>query len=216
MHWEFKPNDPQLLWRELVIQAQRIDFNGADLSCEQARWIPRATNWGYLFSNGFRRAPVGGRSAIPSPADFELKVTKKDPATAYSICPRNDLRPGTGGFPMDTWVVLQAPDTLALHLTPQVLLILARRPAGATPHASFACSKATTPTEKKICSDYALAAWDRSVAAAWRAAVDGSPEQEQRLRQEQKEWLRKRDACGANADCLRSEMAGRVSTLTRE
>jgi uncharacterized protein len=73
--------------------------------------------------------------------------------------------------------------------------------------------KATTPTEKSICADLALAAWDRSAALAFREASERSASED--LLADQKAWLKERDACGDKRACLEERMIVRVGELVR-
>jgi len=105
---------------------------------------------------------------------------------------------------------------LALHYDNQVLLLFQRRPPGSKPTASFDCAKAASSTERTICASFDLASWDRSVAQAWRAALDRRPQKQAHFRKTQKEWLHARDACGYKADCLDDLQWRRVDELTQE
>jgi uncharacterized protein len=116
----------------------------------------------------------------------------------------------------DKWIALQDKDTLAMHYSNQVLLILRRRSADAKPRASFPCEKAGTPTEKAICASFQLAGWDRSVSAAWHAALERAPEKQAKLHGDQKEWLRKQDACGSSVACIDDLLWRRVDALVQE
>ena len=214
MHWDYRPNDPQLMGRELVIDAGTVRFNGRNWSCKQSVWTPRSTTWGSLIAKAFARPVGGGRPATPTPSDFNLKFPKAGAVTAYPLCSGSDANPDAV-FPHGQWVAVKGPNTLAFRMEGPALLILTRRPAGAKPRASFPCGKATTPTEKAICGDFALAAWDRSVAAAWREAMNSPAKNQDELSASQKEWLRQRDACGTDVACLAAEMFQRVNALTR-
>lgn len=86
--------------------------------------------------------------------------------------------------------------------------------AGAAAAPSFDCARASTPTEHAICGAPALAALDRALADAYRAARTGAGEAERaRIRAEQIAWLGRRDACGADAACLEARMAARLAAL---
>lgn len=87
--------------------------------------------------------------------------------------------------------------------------------------AGFPCSKAATPTEKAICADPALSALDERLSASYRAALDrlsgASPEEGvagAAVKADQRAWLRERDACGADAPCLRRAYEGRGAVLS--
>lgn len=209
MHWAFRPDDPQLLGRELVVEPERVRLGAGSLDCKPG-WKAQPSTWGALIGKGFPRPSGGGRSKTPTPVDFGLSLPAKGAVTAYSTCS------GGAAFPQDRWVALTDADTLALHYDNQVLLILKRRPATAAPRASFACARAGTATEKAICASHTLAGWDRSVAAAYEQALERRPDDATRIQPEQQEWLRKRNACGADTKCLQDQMVERVSMLVQE
>jgi len=83
--------------------------------------------------------------------------------------------------------------------------------AGAQP--SFDCSKAATPSEKAICADAELARIDRAIAAAFRQLKAELASQIETLAEEQTEFLKARDACGAEQACLARTMESRRSAL---
>jgi hypothetical protein len=211
-HWEFKPDDPQLMGRELAIDGERIHFDtGHQISCKPANWLKHSTDWKSLFGVSLFRSPSSGR-AEPTPADYGFKVLPgQRPVIAYSFC--TPARAGNR-WVMGPWLVAFGSNRIMLHLDNQTMLVLARRPPDATPRASFACSKAASPTEKAICGSFTLAGWDRSVALAWRYATENGADPA--LREEQKEWLRTRDACGADATCLEKQMRDRAADLSRQ
>jgi uncharacterized protein YecT (DUF1311 family) len=216
LHWEFKPDDPQLLGRTLLIDGGRVRFeDGKEIGCKQSAWPVRRTTWGFLFAKGFVRPEEGGRSPAPLPEDFALRVAKTEPATTYSLCPSTGKR--ASRFPRDNWVAVRGSDQLALHYDNQVLLLLRRRAPGAKPAPSFDCGKAETATEKAICGSFELASWDRSVALAFRRALERqTPQKQAELRQGQKDWLRKRDACGDKSECIDDQQWQRVSELVQQ
>ncbi|WP_281968347.1 peptidoglycan-binding protein [Roseovarius nanhaiticus] len=72
------------------------------------------------------------------------------------------------------------------------------------PGPSFDCRRAQTPTEIAICANPSLAALDRAVARAWKSS--GRPA-------DQSAWLRSRDACRDDAECLTHSMRVRVHAL---
>jgi len=215
MHWGTRPDDPQLLGRELQIQPGTIHFTADETPCQQAEWKAQTLPWAKLFTKSFSRAPGGGRSTHPQPADFGLKVPGSAKATFYQLCPVPDVRPADL-WQYRRWIAQIEPDVLVMHYNNQVLLTLRRRPPNAKPRASFDCLKASTPTETTICGSHELAGWDRSVAAAFKAALARSPEKAGELRDNQKAWLKKRDACGAKADCVDEVLWRRVDELAQK
>jgi uncharacterized protein YecT (DUF1311 family) len=208
VHWGMRPDDPRLLGRTLVMNGDRVQFaHGKKLGCTQSAWSPTKTTWGSLIAKGFAASPTGDRRGIPTPANFELKVRRTDTATAYVLCPSADTK-----FPKGYWVATQG-DELVLRYGGQVMLILKRRPLDAKPSPSFDCAKAKTPTEKAICGDFDLAGLDRSVAKAYRDAVQSQAAAAAELRKSQAEWLKERDACASKTDCIYNLEWARVEEL---
>ena len=82
---------------------------------------------------------------------------------------------------------------------------------GAPIQASFDCAKASTSTERLICSDAGLAEMDRELAASYKAARARSVDKVA-LQNDQNRWRTNvRDAC-RNVECL----TGQIDTRTRE
>lgn len=213
--WTWRPDDPRLLGRELVIAADSLQFDGDSARCDAPRWTPQPTTWSALLRDSFPRPPAPGRAAAPRPADLGLAVNAGD--TLNLQVPA--CQPDAGGrttAPWDaTWLVQTGPDRLLLRHG-QALLHLARRAASTTPRASFSCAAAASASEKTLCGNVALAAWDRSVAQAWRDARARRNDDSARLQAEQRAWLQQRNACGADAGCLHDRMQERVETLVQD
>ncbi|MGA0604312.1 lysozyme inhibitor LprI family protein [Caulobacter sp. KR2-114] len=82
--------------------------------------------------------------------------------------------------------------------------------AGAAPQASFDCARAGTPTEKAICGDAGLATLDLALSQAYQARLRREPD----LRQQQRGWLRARDAgCGADRPCMKAFIRARLDWM---
>lgn len=95
-------------------------------------------------------------------------------------------------------------------LAAALLLALALPARGA----SFDCTRAKRPVEKMICADAQLSRQDEALAAAYQAAVAASAAAPGE-RDEQRRWLRQRDAC-PDAACLSDAYASRVGALERQ
>jgi len=94
--------------------------------------------------------------------------------------------------------------------------IAAQAAGAATP--SFDCARATTWSEKSICTDEGLAMLDREMATAFSARQEtaGDIGREQ-LRVDQRAWLETREQCRSEADpigCLTSRYRSRIRQLT--
>jgi uncharacterized protein len=96
------------------------------------------------------------------------------------------------------------------------VLLLQRRDPGSAINASFTCSKAHSIVEHAICASPTLAGYDRSVAAAWHRALSLAGDDADAVKQARVDWLRGRDACGANAECLVQAMRERVDQLMQQ
>jgi uncharacterized protein len=78
--------------------------------------------------------------------------------------------------------------------------------------ASFDCAKVVTTTEKLICGDPQLSQLDGQLAQAYRRALEGAVDPD-KLRAEQRAWLRtEREACRDDA-CLKTVYAQRLAAL---
>jgi uncharacterized protein len=94
-----------------------------------------------------------------------------------------------------------------------LLLLLAACSAPAAA-ASFDCTRAAAPDERKICADRSLN--DRDVRLAVLFALDqrflpmGGRDA---LRRDQSEWLQARRRCGANRTCLIRRYDARIAAL---
>jgi uncharacterized protein YecT (DUF1311 family) len=214
-HWLYRPDDPRLLGRELSIDGERVRFNYRTDDCKPAGWKTRNTSWGQLLAESFRRPESAELPRSPKPSDFGSKLAGSAPVAVQSLkCIRSDPK---GPVPWaDAWFVLQGRDTLAMRLDGSALLMLARRTAGEKPKASFDCARATSPTEKTLCSQTGLAGLDRSVDAAWQGALERQPGDWSRLHDEQTAWLVTRDRCGTDAACLEEQLLQRIDQLVQE
>jgi uncharacterized protein YecT (DUF1311 family) len=78
--------------------------------------------------------------------------------------------------------------------------------------ASFDCGKAASKIEKLICSTPATADADKRLASVYRAAAAKTSDQTA-LRQQQREWLKDRNAC-SDAACLLKTTEARIQALS--
>jgi uncharacterized protein len=88
--------------------------------------------------------------------------------------------------------------------------------AGPGQAASFDCAKAATPTEHAICDNPQLSHLDDQMAGMYYTLIsNGSLTQAQvnQVKNEQVNWLAKRNACGANYNCLISAYTDQIMYL---
>jgi uncharacterized protein len=64
-----------------------------------------------------------------------------------------------------------------------------------------------------IITSFELAGWDRSVADAYSQALKGNAATQDKIRAEQNDWLRKRDACGDKTERIDDLLWRRVDDL---
>lgn len=80
--------------------------------------------------------------------------------------------------------------------------------------ASFACSEAISIVERLICSDSVLSNLDDKLAHEYNTARKNTRDL-QSLRDSQRTWLQKRNACGSNASCIAYAYNERISQLSK-
>src|SRR4051812_19715595 len=173
MHWLYKPDDPRLLGRELMIGAQALTFNDGSEPCRQPVFNSRQIGFAALLAESFGRPPGPGRSTKPVLADFDLPAALNKSVGALTVRCRDAVDGGSGQPWNETWFVAAAPDRLLMRIDTTALLTLSRRPPNAVPKPSFACSAATSPTELQLCGSVPLAGLDRSLAIAFKRKLDG-------------------------------------------
>ncbi len=91
----------------------------------------------------------------------------------------------------------------------------ARMAQGRSPASpSFSCRGRLNRTELRICENPTLAGLDRKIASiySWlRGRL--SPSERRGLRNDQRQWLRQRDRCGADDTCIERELYDRMAYL---
>jgi len=201
-HWKHRPEDPSLIGRELVIGAEQVRFaDFRETHCEPASWKRESWTWKNLVDNVFL-----GPKSTATPADWRVKAPAKGKMVVHVPCGQSET------WQRASWLVTVGPDLAIMELDPETVLFLARRKSDAKPKPSFSCAKASTASEKAICDSFVLSAWDRSVALAWQKAQEAGINDSI---DEQKAWLKTRDACAADAVCLEAAMKQRANKLSR-
>jgi uncharacterized protein len=80
--------------------------------------------------------------------------------------------------------------------------------------ASFNCARASTSTEKAICSDKELSTFDDQVSALYKAGLARETvDAAEQLRISQRAWLKTRNAC-LDVSCLQQTYRGRLAFLS--
>ena len=78
--------------------------------------------------------------------------------------------------------------------------------------ASFDCVKASSPAEKTVCAHADLSTLDSDLNAAYNTALSAAATPTT-LRDTQRSWIKQRDACGTNVDCLQHVYNERLERL---
>ncbi|NVZ69293.1 lysozyme inhibitor LprI family protein [Pseudomonas costantinii] len=82
--------------------------------------------------------------------------------------------------------------------------------------ASFDCKKATTPVEKALCGNVELSRLDTLLDEHYRRALgklQGVPREA--LRNDQRAWLKTRNACGSDINCLQPVLSQRLVEVAK-
>jgi len=79
--------------------------------------------------------------------------------------------------------------------------------------ASFDCAKASTNVEKLICANPELSKLDEDLNKVYSLAIEGSSDPSM-LKQEQRDWLKKRNKCNAE-ECLIASYSERIALLNQ-
>ena len=211
-HWAWFPDDPRLLGRALEISAAGIALDDDSRACTQPALSDLAPGRLQDFiGQRFPRPAHFDTPVAPTLHDFGLDLPDAAVAPVQIRC-MPDASPWNGA-----WLVqLSGGRLLTNYDNGGYVLLLQRREPGAAIRASFACSKAHSAVEQAICASPTLAGYDRSVAAAYRRALGRAGDDAGAVKQAQLEWLRSRDACGADAACLGQAMRERVEQLMQQ
>jgi uncharacterized protein len=86
--------------------------------------------------------------------------------------------------------------------------------ASASEYAPLNCAQAKSATEKTICSNYALGQLEARMATLYGIATSlVAMGRRGAIKDEQREWLKKREACGARVACLTDIYDTRIRAL---
>jgi len=99
----------------------------------------------------------------------------------------------------------------AISLAVQVCLTLSANSAEYSP---LNCAKADTEAQKVICSDYSLGQQEARMATLYAMATSlVAMGQRGNIQDEQRAFLKERDACGSNVNCIRNIYGNRIRQL---
>ena len=215
-------NDPRLVGRIMTIEPDRLAI-AYDEACPQVRRTLLRTTIRVFLSNHLSKPDPRRHPARSLWSDPDLKRAPTGPVdiVRYECTGTGRMTdPSAGqewstafGFPL-------AVSRRALSWSVDLILVLEPLSSASAIRPSFACSRTHSLSELTICRDPALAGLDRSVTEAYRLARDGGGpdgfapvKPTAALVQSQQRWLRTRDACGTDRQCLAGRMMARTGAL---
>lgn len=210
-HWQYFPDDPRLLGRELVVSDASITINDDSRDCQAAvsKPLPSGSLQQFI-GQRFPRPESLDTPTHPTLADFDLKLSDTAVSPIGTVC-TPDNSPWNGAW----WIQLSPDQALTNYDNSGYVLVLQRREANQPVKPSFSCSKAAGAAEQTICSSAALAGYDRSVTAAYHRATATSDDKAS-LKQEQMDWIKARNLCAKDEACLQKSMHDRVDQLMQQ
>lgn len=104
------------------------------------------------------------------------------------------------------------PPTLFRFNTRCALLLALLASAAATHASSFDCTSAASPSEKAICADPYTSKLDQKLAKVWRSTL-AKVVDPKALKADQRQWLKQRNRCSDQIDCLRQQYLMRITEL---
>jgi uncharacterized protein len=111
-------------------------------------------------------------------------------------------------------IVMRQVPNLALFLTLLTLCIVAALPTRAADYAPLNCAAARSPTERTICGIYALGQLEARMATLyeWTTSLVAMGQRGD-IQDAQRDFIRRREACGDKAACIRSAYDARIVQL---
>lgn len=105
---------------------------------------------------------------------------------------------------------------LRMTLIASILAASALTPASAADYAPLNCARASSAGEKAICRDYALGQLEARMATLYQWATSFvAMGQRGDIEDNQRAFLKTREACGADLRCLRQAYDTRIAQLQR-
>lgn len=211
-HWQYFPDDPRLLGRQLVVDDAGIRLDDGSSACGAPAFtaLP-ADRLQRFIGDRFSRPESFDTPTQPTLADFGIRVGDAEVSPLQVRC-TSDGSPWNGA-----WLVTASGDRLLTNYDGSGYVLVLRKVESQAPiRASFACAKAQSAAERTICASATLAGYDRSVSAAYRFALQRAGDDAAVLRQAQRQWMGSRDACGTDVHCLTESMRDRTDELMQQ
>ncbi|ADP10154.1 hypothetical protein EJP617_04730 [Erwinia sp. Ejp617] len=209
------PEDPNLVGRTVNFKDSLIKGGGVIQGCQ----FPTFTKKSPLLLDSLVALTAGEEPNDKAAKEYDLPLAGNTKVTPYLISCKSGFL-GPRGQEIGNWLIKYDDDKILTNWFNQTYLLLEKLPAKVTPTPSFDCKKATSKTEKAICSDYELSSWDRSVTLAYSISEQyikgigiNVKKELEALKLSQRNWLKGRDSCGDNTQCISDKMQSRVSVL---
>lgn len=209
----YQLNDDRLVGRTIVFDKSQIISNLPEkINCQLPTYSSSEKTLDSLIHDAM------GDADSANAKSYELDIKGDKIVTVINTtCGKGSF--GGGDTDKNSWIALTGNHEMIVNWYDGSILTLSPLSNGATPEPSFSCSKAQSSSEKAICSDYELSSYDKSVNNSWKSAKEGavSVGNNQQLKEiinSQKEWLKKRNACGSDKECLKNVMVNRLNVLS--
>jgi uncharacterized protein YecT (DUF1311 family) len=217
-HWGYEPDDPRVLGRILVLGADgSIDFNLGREACARVEWRSEGqTMLSTLVAKTYSRPARKDLKRSPSLEDFGLHLADRSVAPWRAVCPAAGSAKAPAILWANAWFVRLDGQQLAVGYQSNLLLILTRAQIAPPYRPSFACTGALNVTEAAICNSLSLAGLDRSVHAAYQRSLKRRAEEKSAVIEEQRQWIKARNQCGADSGCIEDRMSERIELLMQD
>lgn len=209
----YQSNDDRLVGRFISFDTNSITSNLPEtINCQQPLYKSTTSSIDSLI----HEAMGGADSASAKAYDLEVDGKKNIPVLNLS-CHVGSF--GGGDTGKNSWIGFPDNKKMLVNWFDGTILTLVPVSSNAKPEPSFSCAKAYTPTEKIICSDYNLSSFDKSVNKAWKSAQHGAisvgnQALEEKIKKSQKAWIKKRNSCETDKECLNKSMVERLNVLS--
>lgn len=210
LHYQY--NDDRLVGRAIHFnQKDIVSTLPEEINCQQPQYKESIAP-----IDDFIKSTMGEADSA-SAKSYELDINGKERVTVLTpICQKGNFGGADTG---ENSKIVLLKNKIFINWYDGIILMLIPLDPRVKPDPSFSCSKAKTPSEKTICSDYDLSSYDRSINNAWKEAKDSAvslddKELTEKLLSTQKEWLNKRNACGDDKVCLKNNMVVRLQEIS--
>ncbi|WP_312283012.1 MULTISPECIES: lysozyme inhibitor LprI family protein [Pseudescherichia] len=212
-------NDPHYIGRKVVINRENINGNlDNSVNCSYPNYqLNKTISLDKLLESTSGKRHVAPQN--PKAEDYGLKAQNVLPVSI--VCKEGKF--GPKGEDIGNWVALLERNTLITNWYDNSYLVMKRIQINEKISPSFSCHASLNPTEKAICSNNELASWDNSVNQAYKTLLM----QQQKIMPDDKttlnnikatqmNWLKKRNECRADTDCIEKTMKDRVDVITQQ